>query len=135
LLLLALLPPAPWILGALCLAIGLGFGTVMPTGQVTIQSLAGQQHLGAAAALISLARAVGGVLGTALFGALAFGLMNLGAPVHGAVAGAGGGAVAGLAALADGPQVVLAFRVMFGAVAATAALSALSCARIKPLQL
>jgi EmrB/QacA subfamily drug resistance transporter len=73
---LGLTPPLPWIvalLGALC---GVGFGTVMPSAQMTIQTLAGRAKLGAASAVVSLARSTGAVLGTALFGALVFSLLH-----------------------------------------------------------
>ena len=76
LLALGLLPPtalAVSVCGFLC---GMGFGTVMPTAQLTIQTLAGRQRLGAAAAIVSLSRSLGAVIGTAVFGALVFGLMH-----------------------------------------------------------
>src|SRR5207237_4224793 len=44
-------------LGFLC---GLGFGCVMPTIQVTIQTIAGRERLGVVTALNGLARSTGG---------------------------------------------------------------------------
>ena len=61
------------LLGLVC---GLGFGTVMPTAQVVMQTLAGPKRLGIAAATVSLARSTGGALGTALSGALVFALLH-----------------------------------------------------------
>ncbi|OIQ71318.1 hypothetical protein GALL_470640 [mine drainage metagenome] len=73
-------------IGALGLLAGLGFGTVMPTSQLLIQAVAGRSRLGAAAATVSLARSTGASLGTAVFGALVFGLVSsadLQAALHG----------------------------------------------------
>ena len=56
-------------LGFLC---GLGFGCVMPTLQVTVQTVAGRERLGVAMALNGLARSTGGAAGAALFGAVVF---------------------------------------------------------------
>jgi len=56
-------------LGFLC---GLGFGCVMPTLQVTVQTVAGRERLGVAMALNALARSTGGAAGAALFGAVVF---------------------------------------------------------------
>jgi EmrB/QacA subfamily drug resistance transporter len=56
-------------LGFLC---GLGFGCVMPTLQVTVQTVAGRERLGVVMALNGLARSTGGAAGAALFGALVF---------------------------------------------------------------
>jgi MFS family permease len=76
LLLLGLTPPVTWRVALLGLVCGIGFGTVMPTAQVTIQSLAGREKLGAASAVVALSRSTGAVLGTALFGALVYGLLH-----------------------------------------------------------
>ena len=59
-------------LGFLC---GLGFGCVMPTIQVTIQTVAGRERLGVVTALNGLARSTGGAAGAALFGAIVFALI------------------------------------------------------------
>lgn len=71
--LLAWTEPRGLALGLLTVSIGLGLGLVMPTMQLVVQILGGQRHLGAAAALVSLARSFGAALGTALFAAAVFG--------------------------------------------------------------
>jgi EmrB/QacA subfamily drug resistance transporter len=76
LLALGLLPPWFAVIGTLGFFCGLGFGTVMPTSQVVIQTRAGRARLGIASATTSLARATGSALGTALFGALVFALLK-----------------------------------------------------------
>src|SRR4051812_1721758 len=60
------------VLGILC---GLGFGCVMPTIQVTVQTVAGRERLGIVMALNGLARSTGGAAGAALFGAVVFALI------------------------------------------------------------
>src|SRR5947208_14326947 len=60
------------VLRILC---GLGFGGVMPTIQVTIQTVAGRERLGVVTALNGLARATGGAAGAAMFGAVVFALI------------------------------------------------------------
>jgi EmrB/QacA subfamily drug resistance transporter len=60
------------VLGFVC---GLGFGCVMPTIQVTVQTIAGRERLGVVMALNGLARASGGAAGAALFGAVVFALI------------------------------------------------------------
>jgi len=60
-------------IGLIC---GIGMGTVMPTTQLTLQSLAGRERLGVAASLASFARTSGGAAGTAATGALLFALMH-----------------------------------------------------------
>jgi MFS family permease len=60
---------------ALCVLCGLGFGCVMPTIQVTVQTVAGRERLGVATALNGLARSTGGAAGAALFGAVVFALI------------------------------------------------------------
>jgi len=84
LLLMALLPPVSGVISGLGFLCGLGFGTVMPTSQVVIQTLSGRERLGIASATTSLARATGSALGTALFGALVFALLR-GLDVHDAI--------------------------------------------------
>ena len=123
---LAFVPAQPWAVAPLCLLCGLGFGTVMPTSQVVIQSLAGRERLGASSSLVSLARSVGGALGTALFGAIAFGLMH------------GGGSTTPSSIPGDGEaarQLAFALRAMFCAVAATALLASACAARMRRIQL
>ena len=51
---------------------GMGMGTVMSTTQLTVQTIAGRQKLGAATALVALSRTMGGAVGTALCGTIAF---------------------------------------------------------------
>lgn len=75
LLALALSPPHMALVITLGFLTGLGFGTVMPTNQVLVQTVAGQARLGAVTALVSLARSTGGAMGAALFGAVVFALM------------------------------------------------------------
>jgi len=73
--LLGVLPsnePLVIALGFLC---GLGFGCVMPTIQVTVQTLAGRERLGVVTALNGLARSTGGAAGAALFGAVVFAML------------------------------------------------------------
>ena len=59
-------------LGFLC---GLGFGCVMPTINVTVQTIGGRERLGVVTALNGLARSTGGAAGAALFGAVVFALI------------------------------------------------------------
>jgi len=79
---LALAPPNHGLLTLLCVLCGLGFGTVMPNAQVILQTLAGRSRLGAASAVVSLSRALGSTLGTALFGAALFGQLGTGHAVN-----------------------------------------------------
>jgi MFS family permease len=125
LLALAVLPAQPLLVGAMGLLCGLGFGTVMPTSQVVIQTLAGRARLGAAAAVVSLARSLGSALGTACFAAVAFGLMH----------GIDLAAAARAATPEHAAGIVGAMRMLFGAVAATAAVTALWAARAPRLQI
>jgi len=48
---------------------------VMPTIQVTIQTVAGRERLGVVTAMNGLARSTGGAAGAALFGAVVFALI------------------------------------------------------------
>jgi EmrB/QacA subfamily drug resistance transporter len=73
--LIGLLPPHMAVLVVLSFLCGLGFGCVMPTIQVTIQTVAGRQRLGVVTALNGLARSTGGAAGAALFGAVVFALI------------------------------------------------------------
>ena len=74
--LLGVVPAVPLAIGTLGVVAGLGFGTVMPTSQLVVQTVAGRSRLGAAAATVSLARSTGAAVGTAVFGALVFGLTS-----------------------------------------------------------
>lgn len=67
----------PWealvvVLG--CLA-GLGLGPAMPCTQLIVQSVAGRARLGAVTALVMLSRTGGAALGTAVAGAIIYGLL------------------------------------------------------------
>jgi len=75
LLLLGLLPDDQWLVIGLGFLTGLGLGVVMPINQVVVQTVAGRARLGAAMALMGLARSTGGATGAALFGAVVFALM------------------------------------------------------------
>ena len=63
----------PWLF--LLLAVSLG--TTMPVVNVTVQSAAGPQNLGAAAASVQFTRSIGGALGTATVGAVLFATLAL----------------------------------------------------------
>ena len=75
LLFLGILPSHMALVIALGFLCGLGFGCVMPTIQVTIQTVAGRERLGVVTALNGLARSTGGAAGAALFGAVVFALI------------------------------------------------------------
>ena len=70
--LIGVLPPHMTVLVVLSIVCGLGFGCVMPTIQVSVQTVAGRQRLGVVTALNGLARSTGGAVGAALFGAAVF---------------------------------------------------------------
>ena len=117
---LALLPPTPWLITAAAAVCGLGFGTVMPSSQLATQILAGRERLGAAAALLSLTRSTGATLGTAVFGGLAFILLQ---PPQGHTG-------EGLSLQGLSPESVShAFHIVFGVLAVFAALAAFAAAR------
>jgi len=133
LLLLALLPLQGFSLVAVGFACGCGLGTVMPTAQIVVQWLAGRQRLGAAAAVVTLSRATGAALGTAMFGAVAFALLpgiDLSA-IALATRGGGPGHLAGEAA----PMIQYAFRVGFASTALVALLGAIAASRIQRIRL
>ena len=121
LLLLGLLPPDMALVITLGFLTGVGFGTVMPTNQVVVQTVAGRERLGAVTAMVSLARSVGAALGTAIFGALAFAFMPEGK----------------LLAADDAERAVIvhAFHHAFLFAAAIAALAALVASRIPRIRL
>ena len=73
--LLGVLPSHEALVIALGFLCGLGFGCVMPTIQVTVQTVAGRERLGVVTALNGLARSTGGAAGAALFGAVVFALI------------------------------------------------------------
>jgi EmrB/QacA subfamily drug resistance transporter len=110
LLLLGLLPDDARLVIALGFLSGLGLGCVMPINQVVVQTVAGRARLGAATALLGLARSTGGAAGAAAFGAVVFALMP-----H--------------------MDVVQAFHRAFLVAAAIAALAALTASRIPRVSL
>lgn len=76
----ATLAQGPW---AICLSsavFGLGLGTTMPAAQTLVQWAAGNEQLGAATAMVSFARSIGGVLGAAFTSAVLFGVLHVYAP-------------------------------------------------------
>ncbi|HEY5715347.1 MAG TPA: MFS transporter [Psychromonas sp.] len=74
-LLLGLLPPVPELIAGLGLFCGIGLGTVMPSTQLLIQSIAGKENLGRITSMASLSRSLGASMGTALFGTLIYALI------------------------------------------------------------
>ena len=72
---LAISPPREALVVALgCLA-GLGLGPAMPCTQLIVQTVAGRARLGAVTALVMLSRTGGAALGTAVAGAIIYGLL------------------------------------------------------------
>jgi EmrB/QacA subfamily drug resistance transporter len=65
------------VLAALLLWIGLFMGTVMGVVQVTVQSAAGSQRLGEAAASVQFSRSIGAAFGTALVATMLFAYLAL----------------------------------------------------------
>ena len=55
---------------------GLTQGSSMITAQITVQAVAGPHQLGAASASVQLARSLGSAVGTAIAGAVLFGLLS-----------------------------------------------------------
>jgi EmrB/QacA subfamily drug resistance transporter len=125
LLLLGLLPPHMAVIIALGFLCGLGFGCVMPTVQVTIQTVAGRERLGAVTALSGLARSTGGAAGAALFGAIVFALLP----------GADRDSLLRAATDADAGRVIDAFHRAFLLAAAAAGAAALVARRMPDLRL
>lgn len=122
--LMALFEPDLHGTALLCAVAGMGLGTVMPNAQIVLQLVAGRANLGIAAATVSLSRAVGATLGTAIFSALFFTLLyrhsanTLGTP--------------------DVPspgQVLDAARFGFGSIACWLALGAAVATRVPPVSL
>jgi EmrB/QacA subfamily drug resistance transporter len=122
LLALGLLQPTAWTVSVCGFLCGMGFGTVMPTAQLTIQTLAGRQRLGAAAAIVSLSRNLGAVIGTAAFGALVFGLLQ-------------GVDIAVSVSSGHSDLVIHAFRIGFAATSAVALIGAACAFRLPPIRL
>ena len=71
-LLLATLSPTPYAVSMVAACCGFGLGTVMPSTQVLIQTLAGKEHLGRITSMAALSRSLGASVGTALFGSLIY---------------------------------------------------------------
>ncbi|KDO15402.1 MFS transporter [Vibrio metoecus] len=115
---------AQWVsvIAALC---GLGLGTVMPSTQVLIQTLAGKANLGRITAMASLSRSLGASVGTAFFGTLIYSLLP-GLSPH-----------SGLKAIAAMPQseVLHAFQIGFAVAGLLALLGALNALRAPKIQL
>ena len=112
---LALVPASEALIGGLAFVTGIGFGCVMPTTNVTLQTVAGRERLGVVTALMALARSTGGAAGAAVFGAVAFAMM----PV----------------AAAHGRSMMSAFHTAFLVFAVVAAVAAFTASRIPPLKL
>jgi EmrB/QacA subfamily drug resistance transporter len=130
---LALFPLERPLLAGFGFLCGIGLGTVMPTAQIVVQWIAGRERLGAAAALVTLARATGAALGTAAFGAVVFALLP-GVDVHAlSEMSATGGNLSGVpGALAAIPH---AFRVGFAGAACVALIGAFSASRVRKIHL
>ena len=129
----ATLPLQGFALAVLGFVCGSGLGTVMPTAQIIVQWLAGRERLGAAAAVVTLSRATGAAVGTAMFGAVAFTLLpgvDLNAIALAAHSGALGRAAGGTA-----DAIQHAFRVGFAVTALVALLGAIAASRIGRIRL
>jgi len=122
---LGTLPPEPKLVGLLGLLCGIGFGTVMPTTQLVIQSVGGKANLGSVTALASLSRNLGAAIGTALFGALIYTLLP------------GFDHNTSIEVLRNGPQepIIAAFQTSFYIAAVIAALAAINAARAPVIEL
>jgi EmrB/QacA subfamily drug resistance transporter len=116
--LLGVLPSHMGLVIALGFLCGLGFGGVMPTINVTVQTIGGRARLGVVTALNGLARSTGGAAGAALFGAVVFALIpgtDRGAILQGAV---------------DVDVIIQAFHRAFLVAAAVAATAAIIASRM-----
>ncbi len=125
LLLLGLLPPHMALVAVLGFFTGAGFGTVMPTSQMTMQTVAGRSRLGAVTAIAGLARSTGGAAGAALFGAVVFAL----------IPEAGRETPLQAASEGDVAAIVRAFHIAFLFAAALAALAAFTASRVPRIAL
>ncbi len=128
--LLAVLPLQSQVLVAVGFLCGTGLGTVMPTAQIVVQTIAGRERLGAAAAVVTLSRATGAALGTALFGAVVFALLP-GIDLNSMRSAPGTSA----ALVVGSGAIPMAFRAGFGGAAVVAALGAIAAARVRPISL
>lgn len=125
LLLLGVLPSNTVLVGVLGFVAGLGFGTVMPTTQIVVQTVAGRARLGAVTSMVSLSRSIGGACGATVFGALVFALMPT-IDVR---------ALAQVATEAPTPSVTHAFHVAFIVAALVAAVAAYAASRVPKVTL
>jgi len=116
---LAVVDPSPIVISLLGMLCGIGFGTVMPTTQLVIQTVAGKANVGAVTALASLSRNLGAAIGTALFGVLIYTLLP------------GFDHNTSIEQLLAGPQepIVIAFQTSFYIAAGVAAIAAMNAAR------
>ena len=123
LLALVVAPPHKVLVATLGFVAGLGLGPTMPTVQVVVQTLAGHERLGAATALVVLSRTVGAALGTAVIGAVIYGLMphvDLVQLLR----------QAGAANAPGNAEVIRAFHIAFLVAALVAAFGALNASRV-----
>ena len=111
----------PWIFGVNALFMG----TVMGVVQVTVQTAAGSQLLGAGAATVQFSRSVGAAVGTAAVAAVLFAVLaatdTAAASRLGALIAQGPDATATLApaqAMIERGEIVTAFRAAFATIAA-----------------
>ena len=125
LLLLGILPPHMSLIIALGFLCGLGFGCVMPTIQVTIQTVAGRERLGVVTAMNGLARSTGGAAGAALFGAVVFAM----------IPGVERNALLQGATESDVAAIVQAFQRAFLIAALVAGIAAIVASRMPPIAL
>jgi EmrB/QacA subfamily drug resistance transporter len=123
--LIGVLPSHMTLLVALSFACGLGFGCVMPTIQVTVQTVGGRQRLGVVTALNGLARSTGGAVGAALFGAVVFAM----------IPGVDRSALVSAASPQDVAAIVQAFHRAFVLAALVAATAALVASRMPDVAL
>jgi EmrB/QacA subfamily drug resistance transporter len=75
LLLLGTLSPGATVIALLGFLAGVGFGPVMPVMQTVTQAAAGRARLGAVTSMVTLFRAFGGAVGTAVVGAAVYALL------------------------------------------------------------
>ncbi|MGY5650401.1 MDR family MFS transporter [Vibrio cincinnatiensis] len=94
-LLLAVTTPSPYWVSGLACCCGLGLGTVIPSTQVLIQTIAGRESLGRITSMAALSRSLGASVGTAVFGSLIYSQIP------------GFNAQSSLEALLDTPQAVI----------------------------
>jgi MFS family permease len=121
LLALGITPPSMGAIATLGFFTGLGFGGVMPSTQVLIQTVAGRDKLGVVTAMAGLSRSTGGAAGAALFGAVVFAMIP---------------EAARLGMLGESaPEVTRAFQRAFLCAAGVAALAAVVASRIPRVKL